>query len=521
MKRTLILSSVILLFAFSQLAAQATVVTQRLVPVGKGNAEKIIQIGQDRFLTIGKVKKFAYALLTDRFGNQITFRSFRLTVGGRRSEFTDVAETTTGYVFAGDCDACMGTSDTTRKVLICETDKNFNVIRQTKLAPPAHPTKQYQNWGYQYLRPDGDNFVMLSQLVYKSDATDTLRSDFALTQFRIRNNQHELNYHRAYHFHPMNNIADIRVTPDAYYVLNWTASKVEIGSDTASLYRYEKNGEMRNEFQFRGVPRVLQPLGTDWVIGGSVTNNIFDGPQAQLYRVDGDNGEVKSQFAFGGSKMDAIIDLKVLPNNSILALTAENCAYPDVNTLKDFSGVFAFPETWPQPKVGRVLRLSAGSMQEVSPPVVFQNPSGKDLILRSIVPLNTDGSLFVSCGQFNRQPLFYSVAPVNLTAGPDATVLPDEAEKPDTKRQASTSSFISKLWPNPVKAGETFTLASEQFTDKQEVSIEILDRSGRLISQQKGNSTEIELLAPDRAGMYFLRATSGAKVLIGRTFMVM
>lgn len=65
-------------------------------------------------------------------------------------------------------------------------------------------------------------------------------------------------------------------------------------------------------------------------------DDIFSGPYPMLMRIDGESGAVKAKTLFGGTKGDAIKDVKLLPNGTLLVASNEDCDYPDLDNSGDF-----------------------------------------------------------------------------------------------------------------------------------------------------------------------------------------
>ncbi|MFN4257194.1 MAG: T9SS type A sorting domain-containing protein [Saprospiraceae bacterium] len=497
--RTSLLFPLLFLCAHT-LSAQPVQTIFRMFPSGKGNAEKIQQIGTDQYLVLGKDKGYAYALVTDKKGKESLYHRYRTEIGGKRSEFTDAVTTPTGYLFIGDCDACNLTNplDTARKVMFVETDKALNIVRQTKIDPPADPNKRYRNWGYQYIRHDsGNDYIALSQVTFYEG--DSLRTDFVLTKVRVTPTSHDVLFHNAYHVNQYDNIADLQVTAGNYVVMNWGVKLSEIGSDTTSILQFSKTGELNTHRKYRGVGQVLLPVGPDWIIGGSQMDDIFSGPQSMLTRIDGESGAVKAKTLFGGNKVDAIKDVKLLPNGTLLVASNEDCDYPDLATSGDFIlHVYAYPDSWPQPKTAKIRRMNANTFTELNASTVFSNPGAKDVIIRSLVSLNNDGTQFVSCGQFTRRPMFYSIATQNIAIN-------NNNEANDTGADDRAAQPATTLSPNPAKSGSLVNLSLDPDFGAV-ASVSVFDMSGRRITQLEGGNSQ--LTAPEKAGLYFLQVQS-------------
>ena len=69
-----------------------------------------------------------------------------------------------------------------------------------------------------------------------------------------------------------------------------------------------------------------------------------------------------------------------------------------------------------------------------------------------------------------------------------------------------------KIYPNPVKKGEAFTISIEQDNLRNEqISFRILDTSGKTVKAKRSSETILNPIAPDQAGMYFLQLHSFEK----------
>lgn len=525
-----------LLFAPFFLAAQTPTTLFRVFQDTKGNAEKIQQVAPGEFLTIGKAYGHAYIALLDSEGNEININDLEDEVGGIRSEITDMVVTPTSYYFIGDVDLSGPNSSPDRKILLVKTNKDLEVIEKNYVDPPAHPTKNYKLWGYQEMRLDGSsNLISLIQLTYKA-GNDTTYTDYALLQVDLDLKEQ---FYETYDFHLLDNVADIVVTSDAYYVLSWGITAFQLASDTTRLTRFNKTYNPPAvpqppakiwERSYRGIGFKSVRLATgDWVIGGASMTNLLSGPQSSLMLTDGVTGQVKNQQTFGGMLIDAIRDLKLLPNGELITTVVENGMYPDSIFKNDFIlGLNAWPDSWPHPKTGKVAKFNALTLQQASSTVVFPNLDTSDIILRSVFPLNSDGSQFVVCGQLERKPLFFTRAVIVKNVIDVAT--PDVAKKPkgnpkdsktDPDDEEKPQELSVGLYPNPANTNEMLMLNFEKDVSAQPVRVEIFNAIGKKIYEaEAGKANQFEIPAPNASGMYFITLRAGKSIQQTKRLMV-
>jgi hypothetical protein len=227
--------------------------------------------------------------------------------------------------------------------------------------------------------------------------------------------------------------------------------------------------------------------------------------------------------------IDAIRDLKLLPNGELIATVVENSQYPDSLFQNDFIlGLNAWPDSWPHPKTGKVAKFNALTLQQASSTVVFPNADTSDIILRSVFPLNADGSQFVVCGQLERKPLFFTRAVIVKNVIDIAT--PDVAKKPkgdpkdgktDPDDEEKPQEIPIGLYPNPARPSEMLLLNFEEDVSPQSVRVEIFNSIGKKIYEaEAGKANQIEIPAPSASGMYFLTLRAGKKILQTKRLMV-
>ncbi len=514
----------------------------RTFPVSKGNAEKIQPLAANEYLVHGKAFGYGYLAVLDETGTELIYNSLKDEIGGIRSEITDAVISQNFIYFIGDCDSCGLAGDPERKIVYLKTDKNLNVIKKQIIDPPTDSVKAYIVWGYQELRQDGnDRLISLIQLTYEEN--DTTYTDFSLTQI---DNELNVQFQTAYDYHRLDNISDIVVTNDAYYVLTWGISGFFLTADTSRLMRFNKTYTPPAvttepvriwERSYRGIGfKALRMPSGDWVIGGTNTEQFLmgEGPQSMLLHTDGATGAIKNKKLFGGDQhlIDGVRDLKLLANGDILAAVVENANYPDTIFIPDFIyRLYAYPDTWTEPKTGKIMRFNANTLVEAASSTVhFPNADTSDVILRSVWPLNADGSQFVACGQHRRMPVFFTRAVVTTVISGDEPQVAVESVSPgggeifeneNEEEVKEEEEIVMGLFPNPARSDQFININLETDVSKiEDVRVEVFNTLGKLIYSGGSSTNQFEFPAPIENGVYFAMIRAGNAVLKSKKFLI-
>lgn len=478
-------------FAFAQLGPSAFRTTLPNGGAG-GNSDKILSISDTRFLVAGKTDGSATTYITDRSGNAISRETFRSTVGGTRSEFTDALRTTDGYMFVGDCDDCV-TGTPGRQIFILKTDANLGNRQIKYVGKPAEAPATNTVFGYQRIRQIGNDFVVVANLINAVGADTS--SNFTV----IRTNANlDVQYNRFYNLSRYDNLGDFEVRNNEIYIINWNLRYYGIGGDSSTLIRMDGNGAIlaRRNYPFVGIALMSVPNSTDWVIGGAETVDLANGPQATLARVDAD-GAIKTRARFGSvGKIDMVWDVQPLANGNILVAASFNQQYPRLPLAPnpDLGLPFLDFRKYTYPYAARVMRFNATNLQLLGINQV-SNPTAAAVIVRSVLPLNNDGTQFVSCGYWNNTPLFYSFTEPAFQAQQSAV----------DRTEPTEDAIVATVAPNPARVGVPVALTIENATEN--LQVEVMDVTGRLIRKMEADVMEGGVVLPEFAapGMYLVR----------------
>jgi hypothetical protein len=486
-------------FAFAQFGPTAF---RRSLPNGGagGNSDKILQITDSRFLVAGKTDGVATAYVVDRSGNAISRESFRATVGGIRSEFTDALRTTDGYIFTGDCDDCV-TGTPGRQIFILKTDASLGNRQIKYIGKPVEAPATNTVFGYQRIRQIGNDFVVVANLI------NAVGADTSSNLAVIRTNPSlDVQYNRFYNLSRYDNLGDFEVRNNEIYIISWNLRYYGIGGDSSTLIRMDGNGGIlaRRNYPFVGTALMSVPNSTDWIIGGAETVDLANGPQATLARVDAD-GAIKGRARFGSvGKIDMVWDVQPLANGNLLVAASFNQQYPrlPLTPNPELNIPFLDFTKYTYPYAARVLRFNASNLQLLGFNQVA-NPTAAAVIVRSVLPLNSDGTEFVSCGYWNNTPLFYSFAEPAVQVQQPA----------DERTEPTEMEVVAKVTPNPARTGVPVALTIDNATEN--LQVEVMDVAGRLIRKMEANVLEGGVALPEFAapGMYFVRLSGSNGVV--------
>jgi hypothetical protein len=490
----------------------AYLITNKILPTGPGNAEKIIDAGSGSYLVMGKGNLGAYLMRVNKFGNSLLSKNYKNAIGGIRSEFTDGLKTNDGYILVGDCDACnqSNPSDQSRRMIVVKTDQNLNLKKLVYVDAPTNLSKPYVVYGFQKLRKDGNKLVMASQLLYGTDSNR--RTDLAITQLDTALN---ISSHKALDVNPMDNLGDVEVVGSDIYLLTYGIKDLEnvsINADSIDLLKINHNTEILSRHKYPGIGFCMTRLTNgNWIIGGAETKDFLNGPQAMLMRVNGSTGLELNRYTFGfANSIDLITDVQQLANGNLITTGTFNQDYPDINyLLQNFNTLFLNPDSIPYPKAAQVNYWNPVTLTAIGGPVKLPNISGSPVILRMVLPLSNDGFKFLSVGYNKNRSLFFARDGFSISTLAGGLESGEEVMERDGGEDLTVSTSV---YPNPVQSGEYLSLKMENLTEKDDAGVEIFDFYGRLIARYSIYSAEaMQIQAPTKAGVYVVRAFLNGK----------
>ncbi|MEI6408354.1 MAG: T9SS type A sorting domain-containing protein [Bacteroidota bacterium] len=481
--------------------------TNRILPIGPGNAEKVIDAGSGSYLVMGKGNTAAYLMRVNKTGTPLLSKNYASAIGGIRSEFTDGVKTGDGFILVGDCDACNAAnpSSQARRMLILKTDQNLNVKKLVYLDAPTNISKPYQVFGWQKLRRDGTKLLVASQLLFGEG--NGRRTDLAVTQLDTLLN---ITSHKALDVNPMDNLGDVEIVGSDIFLLTYGIKDLTtftFGADSIDLLKVNHNVQLVSRRKYAGVGLCMTRL-TDgnWVIGGAETKDYVQGPQAMLIKVNGTTGNEMRRTVFGiTNSIDQITDVQQLANGNLITSATQKQAYPDINyLLQNYNLLFLNPDSIPYPKSAQINIFNSNFLTAIGQPVILPNLNNSPVVLRMVLPLSNDGQRFISVGYNNNRSLFFArdgITSSTLGAGLQSG---DEAMDRDAAEELAINTAV---YPNPVQSGEYMNLKLENLKDEDNATVEMFDFFGRLVSRYPINGVEsIQVQAPEKRGIYVVRA---------------
>lgn len=476
--------------------------TRLILPGGNGNGDKIERVADDRYVIATKSAGVAAAFIVNRFGVVQTSKSFGAMLGGIRSELTDVAVSNNNFIFVGDCDDCVP-NHPGRQTIVIKTDRDLQNATWQHLPVPPGTLSTDKVFGYQKIRRTNDTIVVASALLNIVNGTDTSTNLFIT---RINDNL-VANSSFLYDRYKFDNLGDLEFRDGRLHLLTWSIKYIGIGGDSSSLARIALDGTVEWEKRYQFFAQALSPVrnSTNWILGGARTSDFINGPQAMLARVDV-NGNLQQSTTFGTTKIDMVWDVQPLDNNNILVAATFSQQYPEIIDVFENPNYLDFTQVG-FPYSARIMRFNPTTLAQVSGSSALPNSQAQAVILRSVLPTNSTGTNFVSCGYVNNQVLFYAINPIGSTFG-SGTNRP-ERSNPFGPVTGDDNAFAS-VYPNPVQAGAPLWLNDSEGMEFP-VNVTMMDVSGRIVMQQQLNETMFNVPSGLNAGMYFVTVQQAGK----------